>query len=129
MAFIDLDNFKTINDTFGHKSGDIILQEASKRLSVCLRADDIVCRFGGDKFIIVLKKIDREECVSISERIILEFRNEFVINDGNTVFTSPSIGICLYPQDGKNVEDLLMHADAAMYFAKNNGKNNYHFFS
>jgi len=128
ILFIDLDNFKAINDTFGHKFGDLVLKEASKRLNVCIRKDDIVCRFGGDEFIIVLKKIDREECVSIAERIICEFCNEFVLN-GNTVFMSPSIGICLYPQDGKNTEDLLMHADAAMYSAKENGRNNYHFFS
>ena len=128
ILFIDLDNFKTINDTYGHKYGDIVLQEASKRLSVCIRKGDIVCRFGGDEFIIVLKNTDPKECVSIAERIICEFHNEFVIQ-GNTVFTSPSIGICLYPQDGKNTEDLLMHADVAMYTAKGNGRNNYHFYS
>lgn len=129
ILFIDLDNFKTINDTFGHKSGDIVLTEVSKRLSVCLRIDDILCRFGGDEFIIALKKVGREECVSIAERVISEFRSEFVIINGNSVFTSPSIGICLYPQDGKNAEELLMHADAAMYSAKENGRNNYLFFS
>jgi len=128
ILFIDLDNFKTINDTYGHKYGDSVLREASKRLSVCIRKGDIVCRFGGDEFIIVLKNTDPNECISIAERIICEFHDEFVVQ-GNTVITSPSIGICLYPQDGKNTEDLLMHADAAMYTAKENGRNNYQFYS
>jgi len=128
ILFIDLDNFKTINDTYGHKYGDIVLQEASKRLSICIRKGDIVSRFGGDEFIIVLKNTDPKECISIAERIICEFQDEFIVH-GNAVITSPSIGICLYPQDGKNTEDLLMHADAAMYTAKGNGRNNYQFYS
>lgn len=128
VLFIDLDNFKSINDTYGHKYGDIVLQQASHRLNLCIRKNDIVCRFGGDEFIVVLKNIDRDDCIAIAERIISEFRNEFVI-DGKTVSTTPSIGICLYPQDGRNSEDLLMHADAAMYIAKGNGRNNYHFYS
>lgn len=128
IMFIDLDRFKIINDTMGHSFGDIILQRVSKRLIKCVRKDDHVCRQGGDEFIILMENVSHKEISKIAQRIIDEFAYPFIVN-GYKIFTSPSIGISLYPIDGHDVESLIKCADIAMYSAKENGKNNFRFYN
>ncbi|MBC2582771.1 bifunctional diguanylate cyclase/phosphodiesterase [Clostridium sp. DJ247] len=128
VMFIDLDNFKKVNDFLGHNLGDAILFEAAKRLTNCVRKGDIIFRYGGDEFLIILDDIDEESIIYIAEKIITEFTNPFIVNRHET-FISPSIGISFYTKDGDNVESLIKNADAAMHVVKNSGKNNYQFFS
>lgn len=127
ILFIDFDRFKNINDTLGHKYGDMLLQKASQILIDCVKNKEQVFRYGGDEFVIVLNNNDTSEAETISQKIIDKFSDSLVLN-GVEVFTTPSIGISLYPTDGKNGEELLKAADMAMYFAKESGKNNYKFF-
>lgn len=128
VMFIDLDRFKIINDTMGHSFGDSILKQVSERLSKCVRRDDIVSRYGGDEFVIVLNGIDKDSCSQIARRVIDAFSQPFCVNS-HDVFSTPSIGISFFPKDGDNVETLLRNADAAMYLAKELGKNNYQFYN
>ncbi|WP_432664175.1 EAL domain-containing protein [Wukongibacter baidiensis] len=128
VMFIDLDRFKIINDTMGHDFGDIVLQHVAKRLIGLVRNDDIVCRQGGDEFIILMKDVSQEDITKIGQRVIDEFARPFIIN-GREIFTTPSIGISLYPTDGQDVESLIKYADMAMYSAKNNGRNNFQFYN
>ncbi len=135
VAFLDLDNFKYINDTFGHAAGDDLLREAARRLSGCARGSDTVARLGGDEFLLVLdddgktKGHQPESGVRrVAERIIKSFAKPFVIEDQELNIT-PSIGFSLYPKDGEDSNQLMRHADAAMYRSKNDGKNTYCFFS
>ncbi|MDS0525204.1 EAL domain-containing protein [Clostridium sp. SHJSY1] len=128
ILFIDLDNFKNINDSLGHNFGDKTLDEVAKILVNCVRKDDIVSRYGGDEFIIIVNNISKKESVLIANRIINEFKKPLLI-DGNEIYTSTSIGISLYPSDGVTVDSLIKNADAAMYEAKSNGKNNFCFFN
>ncbi|HEX9061662.1 MAG TPA: EAL domain-containing protein [Clostridia bacterium] len=127
IMFIDLDRFKIINDTLGHKFGDIILQQVSKRLKQCFRKDDLVCRYGGDEFVIVLRCLANNEITNISDRIISAFIKPFNI-DSKNIFSSPSIGISIFPDDGDDAETLIKNADSAMYLAKERGRNNYRFY-
>ena len=127
ILFIDLDRFKMINDTQGHTFGDVLLEKVADRLKGCLSKDDIIVRYGGDEFIIVLKNITKRKVEQTAETIIEKFREGFVIK-GLEVFTTPSIGISLYPQDGTDIDTLIKNADAAMYLAKEKGKNNYQFY-
>lgn len=128
VMFIDLDRFKQINDTLGHNIGDLLLQQAAKRLKQSVRQVDIVARQGGDEFIILLEDIQREDVQRIAQNILNLFVESFVL-DGYEAYTSPSIGISLYPADGKNEVDLIKNADSAMYQAKNQGKNTYSFYN
>jgi diguanylate cyclase (GGDEF)-like protein/PAS domain S-box-containing protein len=128
VMFIDLDRFKVINDTLGHNIGDLLLCQASRRLEECVRKGDIISRFGGDEFIIMLEDISRKDLTKIAQRLINKFNKPFNIN-GHEIFTSLSIGISLYPADGDNAEELIMNADSAMYLVKEQGKNNYKFSS
>jgi diguanylate cyclase (GGDEF)-like protein/PAS domain S-box-containing protein len=127
ILFIDFDRFKNINDTLGHKYGDLMLQKASEILCECVKKKEQVFRYGGDEFVIVLDKTDSSEAETISRKIIEHF-SESLLLQGVEVFTTPSIGISLYPNDGENAVELLKSADMAMYFAKVSGKNNYKFF-
>jgi diguanylate cyclase (GGDEF)-like protein len=144
VAFLDLDNFKYINDTFGHAAGDDLLKEAAKRLSECARGSDTVARLGGDEFLLILddddtnyNKISNYNKTSnhpetgirhVAERIIKSFAKPFVI-EGQELNITPSIGFAIYPKDGDDSNKLMRHADAAMYRSKNDGKNTYCFYS
>jgi len=131
VAFLDLDNFKRVNDTLGHAAGDDLLREAARRLSACARKSDTVARLGGDEFLLILEDSDEQASGSrefdlqrVAERILESFSRPFVL-EGNEVKVSPSIGFAIYPRDGRDGDELMRHADAAMYRAKNDGKNTY----
>lgn len=129
VMFIDLDNFKAINDTLGHRVGDLVLREVARRLSSCIRAMDTVGRVGGDEFVLLMPEIGREdEIVSTAERILAELRPPCIIGK-NEISVSASMGISQYPSDGENETSLLKSADAAMYRAKEYGRNQYQFSS
>jgi len=128
VLFIDLDRFKIVNDTLGHNYGDILLQQVSERLRECVREGDIVSRYGGDEFVIIINTFNYINDNSIAQRILDEFCKPFNVNN-HEIFISPSIGISLYPKDGNNVDTLIKNADAAMYLAKEKGKNNFKYYS
>lgn len=130
LLFLDLDNFKDLNDTKGHDIGDKFLREVAKRLGSCVGESNTLARIGGDEFVIVLTAVHAEEeaAATTARRVQALFADPFVI-EGEEFYSSASIGIALYPEDGTDVECLLKCADAAMYHAKNEGKSNYQFFS
>jgi diguanylate cyclase (GGDEF)-like protein len=128
LLFIDLDDFKAINNTLGHGAGDQLLRLAAQRFQLLVRPQDHVVRLAGDEFTIILEEVGRLEIVNISERIIAGFREPFEI-DGRPVNTvHASIGIAIFPEDGDDTETLLKHADDAMYRAKHDGKGHYQFY-
>ncbi len=131
ILFLDLDRFKGVNDTLGHAMGDRLLQEVGSRLSSCLRKTDTVARLGGDEFVVMLTgpSDKHEEFISIIARKILDQVSSPIILDDKEAFTSCSIGVAVYPGDGEEVDTLLKHADLAMYQAKEQGRNNFQFFS
>jgi diguanylate cyclase (GGDEF)-like protein/PAS domain S-box-containing protein len=129
LLFLDLDNFKDLNNTKGHDVGDKLLKEVARRLNGCLCESNTLARLGGDEFVIVLTSIrDEEGAAATARRVQALFNDPFLI-DGQEFYSSASIGIALYPEDGTDVESLFKCADAAMYHAKNEGKSNYQFFS
>lgn len=129
VLFLDLDNFKHINDTMGHEAGDNLLIEAAHRISSCLRGTSTVARLGGDEFLVVLPGLhDVEASSQVAERILQTFTAAFHIGT-QEVFVTTSIGIAIYPTDSDNSGSLLQHADAAMYEAKHQGKSSYVHFS
>lgn len=128
VLFLDLDRFKIINDTKGHKLGDLLLQLVSKRIEKAVQAEGLVSRQGGDEFIILLENIDKERVKEVAQRILEEFSKVIIINN-QEFFVTTSIGISLAPIDGKDEETLIKHADTAMYLAKAHGKNNFQFYT
>ena len=128
VLFIDLDRFKVINDTLGHHTGDLLLKEVKKWLEVSVDDVDMIFRQGGDEFIVVLTDTDRQQAAEAARRMMKALAAPIHIN-GHEIFTSASIGISLFPEDGKTVETLLKHADHAMYQAKRAGKKTYAFYS
>lgn len=123
VMFLDLDNFKHINDTLGHDAGDNLLIEAARRISSCLRGTSTVARLGGDEFLVILPGLaDVEASTQVAERILATFGPPYILN-GQEVFVTTSIGISIFPHDSDNTGMLLQHADAAMYQAKNKGKS------
>ncbi len=128
VLFLDLDNFKNINDTLGHETGDKLLQSVSKRLSDCVRHADTVSRQGGDEFIILLTDIKHDSDAAIIADKVLETLTLEHLVENSHFHVSASIGISIYPSDGNNAETLIKNADIAMYHAKQNGRNNYQFF-
>jgi diguanylate cyclase (GGDEF)-like protein/PAS domain S-box-containing protein len=129
VAFIDLDGFKLVNDGLGHNAGDELLKVVAERMSGCLRASDTVGRFGGDEFVLLLT----ETGSAVGAAQVIERVREAVLQSislcGQEVQVSCSIGVAVYPQDGADAETLLMNADAAMYRAKEKGKNNCQFYT
>ncbi len=129
IAFLDLDRFKFINDTLGHKIGDIFLIEISRRMEQAIRDTDTIARFGGDEFILILQgKMDENLRISVLHRLI-EAVSTVVIADGNEIFTTCSVGVLAYPADGSTPDILIRNADIAMYRAKELGRNNLQFFT
>jgi len=129
VFFLDLDHFKHINDSLGHKAGDILLCDVGKRLKTCVRDDDTVARLGGDEFTIILEQIRSAQHVAkVAEKILRSISQTYTI-EGTEVSVSPSVGISLYPADGRDVDILVRNADAAMYHAKSSGRNNFQFYS
>lgn len=125
LLFLDMDDFKSVNDSLGHSIGDELLKEVAKRLTSLLRAEDTVARIGGDEFVILLTGLkDDNYSTRLAERIISALKPVFKI-DKHKINSSFSIGISLYPNDGKDVDTLFKCADAAMYRAKKQGKNSY----
>jgi diguanylate cyclase (GGDEF)-like protein/PAS domain S-box-containing protein len=131
FMFIDLDRFKTINDSLGHDVGDELLKRVAARLSACVRVSDTVARLGGDEFAVILENLqsnDQEGAQNVAEKMIASLASPIRINNQH-LNTSCSIGIGLYPDDGADPQTLMKHADVAMYDAKAKGRNNYQFFS
>ncbi len=130
VMFLDLDRFKNINDSLGHMIGDELLQQVSLRLKDCIREGDTLARFGGDEFTMMLPKLHnaRDDASKLAEKITNTLKQPFII-DGHELYVSASIGIALYPHDGNNIDNLIKHADVAMYHVKGQGKNGYQFYS
>ncbi|MCP5425752.1 MAG: EAL domain-containing protein [Gammaproteobacteria bacterium] len=129
VMFIDLDRFKQINDTLGHGIGDTLLGLAGERLLTCVRREDTVARLGGDEFTIILPDLRLPmDVVLVAGKIVEVFGKSFAINNYE-VFVTPSIGITLYPDDAEDADTLMRNADAAMYQAKEAGRNNYQFYT
>ena len=125
LLFIDIDNFKHINDTFGHVMGDILLQKIAGRLRDCVRESDTVGRMGGDEFLVLLNNIDTvDDARIIAAKICAALDQPFAIGD-NQLCITPSIGIAHYPQHGDDESLLIQHADEAMYRSKSAGGNGY----
>ncbi|WP_017661697.1 EAL domain-containing protein [Baaleninema simplex] len=129
VCFLDLDQFKIINDTLGHAIGDKLLQQTSQRLRSCLRQFDVVARWGGDEFILLLPQIRHiQDAEKIAHRLLKVLENPFEI-DGHQLYVSTSIGIALYPTDHEDAETLVKQADIALYRAKDAGRNNYQLYT
>ena len=118
LLFLDLDQFKRVNDRLGHAAGDKVLQEVAERLSACIRSCDTVCRYGGDEFVIMLPEIDARACAeAVARKIRKCLAFPYVFDDQAFVLTA-SIGIAIYRADGRDVSELIKEADSAMYLAK-----------
>jgi diguanylate cyclase (GGDEF)-like protein len=125
---VDVDNFKDINDSLGHSAGDAFLKEVSLRLLTAVRLSDIVCRQGGDEFLIGLPEMANSEDISqVANNILRQMQAPFSLRE-TEILASCSVGIAVYPKDGKKFEELLRHADLAMYQAKEAGRNTFRFF-
>jgi diguanylate cyclase (GGDEF)-like protein len=125
VMFIDLDRFKRVNDTLGHASGDLLICEVARRLRQTVRADDIVARLGGDEFVVVINDVVALTPILQVVEKMLEAVTEPYDLDGREIFSSCSIGVSVYPNDGATSADLLKHADTSMYHAKSNGRNRF----
>ncbi|MGK7940614.1 MAG: EAL domain-containing protein [Crocosphaera sp.] len=129
ILFIDIDHFKSINDTLGHTVGDRILEDFAQRLTSQVRKSDLVCRWGGDEFIVLLSEIQKpDEAAKFSERLLSRFDHPLNI-EGHQIYLKCSIGIAIYPGDGEQAETLLKNADSALYRAKEWGRNHYRFYN
>ena len=128
LLFMDLDHFKPVNDTYGHAVGDNLLKAVAKRIENLVRKEDTVSRYAGDEFVVFMEKVsDIKKPAKLAQKLIDKLNIPFVI-DGIPLKISTSIGISLFPQDGLDAETLIENADAAMYLAKKEGRNNYHYF-
>jgi diguanylate cyclase (GGDEF)-like protein len=141
VLFLDLDHFKRINDTLGHHLGDLLLQYVADRLSNVLRSSDVIARhvedtctfsvsrFGGDEFVLLLTALEQvEDAAKTAERILDTLSDSFAL-EAHEVSITTSIGISIFPSDGEDPETLIKNADAAMYHAKNSGRNNFQFYA
>jgi diguanylate cyclase (GGDEF)-like protein/PAS domain S-box-containing protein len=129
VLFIDLDRFKDVNDKLGHQAGDRLLQSVAERMQASVREGDTVARLGGDEFVVLLPNIrDHSDTERVANKILENLSRPYML-EGQPITVTPSIGIAVYPDDGANVEDLMRNADAAMYHAKQMGRNNVQFFN
>ena len=129
LLFIDLDRFKNVNDTAGHDAGDAILKETSCRLRACARKSDVVCRIGGDEFIVLIEKLLTPQLVEFFvERMLAKLAEDFVCTD-QVYSINASIGVSIYPLDGGDLETLIHNADSAMYEVKKRGRNGWRFYN
>ena len=128
LLFIDLDNFKTVNDSLGHMAGDQLLKIIAARIPGVLRSGDVVSRHGGDEFLVVLPDLGEQGPVPVAEKLLATIAEPMEL-EGQSISVSPSIGISVFPRDGDSADMLIRHADAAMYLAKQRGRNNYQFFN
>jgi len=129
LIYLDIDNFKLINDSSGHDSGDQLLQQIAQRLLAVVRDGDVVCRLGGDEFAIVVHDLDTETSVGALAQRVLESVREPIIINNTEHFVTCSIGIATYPKCALTAEDMQKHADLAMYQVKREGRNGFHFYS
>jgi len=127
LLFIDLDHFKRVNDSLGHLVGDTLLQTVAARISACVRAADLVARFGGDEFIVLLADAGRDDVAQVALKLLSAVEVP-VDADGRAISVTPSVGIAMFPSDGDTPTELIKHADTAMYIAKARGRANYQFF-
>ncbi len=129
VMFLDLDRFKQVNDTLGHAIGDGLLQQVVQRLSACLREIDLLARWGGDEFVLLLSHINsRNDASAVADRLIAALQPAFVL-EGHSLHVTTSVGIAIYPDDGLDATTLLQKADTALYQAKKLGRNNCQYFS
>ncbi len=129
LLFIDLDRFKTVNDTLGHHAGDTLLSIVTQRLNAVVRECDTVARLGGDEFIVMMDSLNQpEDAAIVARKVIASLQESFIIN-GKEVFIGASIGISIFPKDGNTANDLIRAADIAMYQAKHEGRNDFRFYS
>ncbi|MCM8625699.1 EAL domain-containing protein [Accumulibacter sp.] len=128
VVFIDLDNFKVINDTLGHDIGDKLLRQAARRLLECVRSEDTVARLGGDEFVVLLESADRHDATLTAERLLGALSASYRF-DEHECFISASIGLSMFPEDAADATTLMRNADSAMYRAKDHGKNAFRFFT
>ncbi|MFZ0450590.1 MAG: EAL domain-containing protein [Desulfatiglandaceae bacterium] len=130
VLFIDLDDFKNVNDSQGHYFGDLLLKQVAERLTTCCREEDTVARLGGDEFLLLAQFIRKEEpaATRLAERIAESFKKPFTLED-KQIYVNASIGITIYPNDGNDIETLVKNADVAMYRAKCQGKNQFRLFT
>ncbi len=129
VLFMDLDRFKNVNDTLGHEAGDLLLQSAAERLLGCVRAADTVARLGGDEFTLLIEVAeDQQRVQAVAQKVLAALADPIVVY-GHELFVTASIGISTYPDDGQDASELLKHADTAMYKAKENGRDGYHFYA
>jgi len=129
LLFIDLDRFKVINDTLGHDIGDKVLIEVANKLKTILRESDFIARWGGDEFVIILENISSPSDTALVANNIIDALQEPIIINKHKLLTTASIGISLYPDNGDDIQTLIKHADSAMYLAKDEGKNNYKYYT
>ena len=130
VLFIDLDRFKTVNDSLGHLIGDQLLQAIAQRLGERLRQQDTLARLGGDEFLIVLEDLQRpDEAAAVAQTLINLLKQPFILSGGQEIYVGASIGISLYPDDSQSVIELIQHADTTVYQAKSQGRNTYRFYT
>ncbi|WP_367847129.1 putative bifunctional diguanylate cyclase/phosphodiesterase [Rhodoferax sp. WC2427] len=129
LIYLDLDNFKHINDSLGHAVGDALLRAVAQRLNGSVRQSDTVCRQGGDEFVLLLAEVDTVKDAARAAAMLVEVSSEPYVVDGHRLHVTASIGLSIYPDDGADVETLLRNADTAMYHAKKSGRNNFQMFS
>jgi diguanylate cyclase (GGDEF)-like protein len=126
--FIDLDGFKTVNDTLGHDAGDRVLKQVAQRMLSCLRETDTVARVGGDEFLLIAAGINSsDDAAVIAEKVIRLVSQPVILDRDHQAIVGASIGIALYPDNGRDVDHLITLADQAMYRVKNSGKNGFVF--
>jgi diguanylate cyclase (GGDEF)-like protein len=129
VLFIDLDDFKAINDTLGHEAGDQLLCEVANRLKQVLRGSDVVARFGGDEFVVLIQEtVDVESVATVAQKILFSIRKPVALM-GRAHEVTASVGVSVYPADAGDAPTLLKHADAAMYVVKEKDKNGFRFYS